>query len=125
MLVVALTLCLVNIVAFGWWLVKSGAKKHFESVVSKTFDSTEMHTNSSQQITNFTSDTNMVTAVGTEHAFAVPAFIKVLWGIDFVVGEQINRGGQGSICKAEVVGALLSRRSHNVAVVVKVADSAV
>lgn len=67
----------------------------------------------------------MHTVVVTTHEFSLPGYLIAMYGQDFVIGEQIARGGMGAICKAEVIGALLARRTKNVAVVVKLADNPV
>lgn len=125
----AALLLVANLVIFGVWLMRRKEHVHTSKTTSimNLTSIAENVTASSTVIgsvlntTNFTVDSNQQT-LWSQHELSVPSYLQCAYAVDYIVGEQINKGGQGSICKAEVVGPLLGRRTRNKPIVVKMSN---
>lgn len=110
-------LLLINCFAFGVWLSRRTRRRKINASYAESTPPTVTAT--VMQMTSPSLTTDMNTVQVTNHEFSIPGAIEVTYGLDYVVGKEIGRGGQGTINKAEVLSPLVARRTQNNPIVVK------
>ena len=79
---------------------------------------------SAYQTVNEAQVTNMATALVTTHELSIPVFLELKWGLDYVQGSFLTKGGGGELYLCSALNSSVAAMSHQQPLIVKrVADN--